>query len=422
MLPCLPWLLMLHVLNMKQCGMGVPAAGLYLSIPFCKAKCSFCNFASGVFAADRIDGYTSRLIEEMQSAGSWADHLGTTLPDHVDSIYFGGGTPSLLEPRIIQRLFAGIREQFQLAEGTECTVECAPGQMTDASLEAFQREGVNRLSFGVQSFVDAECTAVGRLHTGEECLRELRRMRSAGISRLAIDLIVGLPHQTQASWRYSVDQALESGVEHISLYMLEVDEDSRLGREAMAGGSRYGAAVLPDEDRVADWYAQACEWLDAAGMAQYEISNFARTGGQSRHNRKYWERAPYVGFGLDAHSMLRQGPGGVRWANSDEMEGYTRGLVTLGGGGTFDRTVNIVDNIAGFEESLFLGLRLVEGVSITSLQHQFGQMMVIEMLAGIGDILDARLVTVAEERMRLTPAGRMVSNEVFERLLLARAA
>ena len=417
-----PPLLLLHALNMKQWVMGDPAAGLYISIPFCKAKCSFCNFASGVFAADRIEGYTSRLIEEMDASRAWATTLGAALPSRVDSIYFGGGTPSLLEPQVIARIFTAIRQQFRLEANTECTVECAPGQMTDASLAAFQREGVNRLSFGVQSFVDAECAAVGRLHTGDDCLRELQRMRAAGVPRLAIDLIVGLPHQTEASWRYSVDQALQSGVEHLSLYMLEVDEDSRLGREALAGGSRYGASVLPDEDRVADWYAAACEWLNDAGMMQYEISNFAVNGGQSRHNRKYWERSAYVGFGLDAHSMLRQGAGGLRWANAEMMDDYTRGLVGLGGAGGFHRTVQRVDSVAGFEEALFLGLRMVEGVTLKSLQSEFAPAMVDQMLAGLDDVMAAGLVKFADGLMQLTAAGRMASNEVFGRLLIEQMA
>ena len=386
--------------------------GLYVSVPFCKAKCSFCNFASGVFAAERIDGYVGTLIEEMRGVRGWAGSLGVAVPEGVDSIYFGGGTPSLLEPAVIRRVFGGIRGEFGVEAGAEVTVECAPGQMTDESLEAFLAEGVNRLSFGVQSFVDRECAAVGRLHTGAECRAELARMKAAGVSRVGIDLIVGLPHQTEASWRYSVEQALENGVEHVSLYMLEVDEDSRLGREALGGGVRYGAGALPEEDRVADWYPAGCEWLAAGGVGQYEISNFARVGGQSRHNRKYWERAEYLGFGLDAHSMLRDGVGGVRWANAEEMGEYAGRL------GVFSRMVDRVGATAAFEESLFLGLRLVEGVSLDGLRGEFGWAMVDGMVEGLGDLREAGLVGISGDRMWLTGAGRMVSNEVFERVLV----
>jgi oxygen-independent coproporphyrinogen-3 oxidase len=382
--------------------------GVYLSIPFCKAKCSFCNFSSGVFADERMEAYVARVTEEMRKARAYAQRLGAELPETVDSLYFGGGTPSLLPPALVERLFAALRGEFAIASDAEVTVECAPGQLADATLEAFQREGMNRLSFGVQSFVDRECTAVGRTHTGEDCHAELRRVAAAGVSRIGIDLIAGLPHQTESSWRYSIDQALASGVEHVSVYMLEVDEDSRLGREAMRGGSRYGAGALPDEDRVAAWYAAACEWLAEGGVRQYEISNFARSGGQSRHNRKYWERKPYVGFGMDAHSMLRRGKEAVRWANADSMTAYADRL------GEFERTIDRVGLRESFEETLFLGLRLNEGVSLVALDRNF--------VAEIGDALreleDAGLVERQGETIRLSEAGRMVSNEVFGRLLL----
>ncbi len=387
--------------------------GLYVSIPFCKAKCSFCNFASGVFAGARIDGYVARLEEEICGAQAWAAQLGVKAPGRVDSVYFGGGTPSLLEPAIIARIFEAIGAEFAVADDAEITVECAPGQLSDASLAAWQAQGVDRLSFGVQSFVDRECAAVGRLHTGVECLAELRRMQSAGVLRLGIDLIAGLPHQTEASWRYSVEQAIASGVEHVSVYMLEVDDGSRLGREAMAGGRRYGAGDLPDEDRVADWYEAACEWLAAAGLHQYEISNFAREHGQSRHNRKYWERKPYLGFGLDAHSMLRAGLGGVRWANADEMDAYAGRMGTRG----FERTVDRVGREAAFEEELFLGLRLVEGVDLTAIEAQYGMLP-----DALDELAEAGLVRIDGGRLKLTTRGRMASNEVFERLLVGAIA
>ena len=383
--------------------------GIYVSVPFCKAKCSFCNFASGVFAAERIDGYVGRLIEEMRGARAYAGTLGAELPALVDTVYFGGGTPSLLSPEVIARVFAGIRGEFAVASDAEITVECAPGQMSDAGLAAWQREGVDRLSFGVQSFVDRECAAVGRLHTGFECRDELRRMQAAGFERLGIDLIVGLPHQTFDSWHYSVQEAIASGVEHVSVYMLEVDEDSRLGREALAGGRRYGAGELPEEDRVADWYEAGCEWLADAGLKQYEISNFAREGGESRHNRKYWERKPYLGFGLDAHSMLRIGLGGVRWANPEEMDAYVGLMGTRG----FERVVDKVRKEAAFEETLFLGLRLVEGVDLAGLEAAFGMRP-----DGLEEMEAAGLVWVGGGRLRLTGRGRMASNEVFGRLLV----
>jgi oxygen-independent coproporphyrinogen-3 oxidase len=396
--------------------------GVYLSVPFCRAKCSFCNFASGVFAAERLDGYLDRLLAEMRGSRAWAERVGGRLPEVVDTVYFGGGTPSLLKPGQVARLFSGLRGEFFIATRAEISVECAPGQLTDQTLEAFQREGVNRLSFGVQSFVDRESAAVGRTHTGPACREELRRVAAAGIPHVGIDLIVGLPHQTEASWRYSVEEAIASGVEHVSVYLLEVDEDSRLGREAIAGGKRFGAAALPDEDATADWYGMAAEWLAAAGVAQYEISNFARRGGQSRHNRRYWERRPYVGFGLDAHSMLRAGAGlaadAVRWANGDEMDGYLRGLVGIGGAAEWERTLDVVSARAGFEEALFLGLRLVEGVDMAALAREFGAGLVTEVDDELEGLTGDGLLVREGDRVRLTARGREISNEVFGRLLV----
>ena len=390
--------------------------GIYVSVPFCKAKCSFCNFSSGVFAGERMASYVTRVGEEMRGSRAWARGLGCEVPEEVDSIYFGGGTPSLLPPELVRRVFAGLRGQFSIAPGAEITVECAPGQLPDETLEAFQREGMNRVSFGVQSFVDAECAAVGRLHTGDSCLAELKRVTAAGVSRVGVDLICGLPGQTEESWRYTVGRAVDSAVEHVSVYMLEVDEDSRLGREKIAGGVRYGAGSLPDEDSVADWYAAAAGWLSEGGVEQYEISNFARGEGYSRHNVKYWVREQYLGFGMDAHSMLRSGAGprslgAVRWANADSMSGYADRI-------SFERTVDRVSERAGFEESLFLGLRLVRGVDLSGLDRGFGA----EIAGAVEECIEGGLMARQGSVVRLTERGRMASNEVFERLLVSATA
>jgi oxygen-independent coproporphyrinogen III oxidase len=384
------------------------ALGLYVSIPFCKAKCSFCNFASGVFAAERLQSYVDRVCTEIAAAQACADRLGVPLPMHADSIYLGGGTPSLLSPELMRQLFAALQSHFAIDADAEVTVECAPGQLSPETLQAMLAAGVNRLSFGVQSFIDRECAAVGRLHTGAQARAQLRSVAEAGVKRIGIDLIAGLPHQSFDSWRETVQQAIDSGVEHVSVYMLEVDEDSRLGREFLRGGTRFGAGALPPDDRVADWYSAACEWLDAGGIRQYEISNFARAGGQSRHNRKYWERLPYLGFGMDAHSMLRDGAGGVRWANADEMPAYLNGNPP---------TTERVNNEQAFEESAFLGLRLVEGISLPGLRAEFGCALVDSMMDGLRESQDAGLIVIEADRLKLTNRGRMISNEVFERLL-----
>ena len=399
------------------------SVGVYVSIPFCKAKCTFCNFASGVFAGQSQAAYIERICTEIESASDDAARLGFALPSAADTLYLGGGTPSLLEPAAIERIFAALRGRFLLDTQAEITVECAPGQLEDRTLEAYQRHGVNRISLGVQSFIDEEAAAVGRLHTGAMCRAEIDRLRRAGVASVGLDLIVGLPRQTAASWRFSLEQAIESGVDHVSVYMLEVDEDSRLGREALAGGARYGAGALADEEQVADLYLEACERLGAAGLEQYEISNFARAGFRSRHNLKYWRREPYVGFGLDAHSMLRRGQGGLRWANDATMQTYLAGeLVGLGNPArtaefASQRGYDPVSDELAFEEEIFLGLRLNEGMNLTQLRKSYGRERCDEVSAAALEAADAGYVVLTSEGARLTPRGRLASNEVFGRLL-----
>jgi oxygen-independent coproporphyrinogen-3 oxidase len=249
-------------------------------------------------------------------------------------------------------------------------------------------------------------------------------MHAAGVEEINVDLIVGLPRQTAASWRESVDVALGSGVPHVSVYMLEVDEDSRLGRELLAHGTRYGAESVATEDETAERYAAACEWLEANGVMQYEISNFARKGHASRHNIKYWRREPYVGFGLDAHSMLRCGDGAVRWGNTDDLGRYevqgsrSEGdmLVQVCRGA--EREIEVVGPEQGFEEAIFLGLRMNAGVDLQALGVEFGAELMRGAVAALSDVEEAGLVVREGSRVRLTARGRMVSNEVFNRLLV----
>jgi oxygen-independent coproporphyrinogen-3 oxidase len=281
----------------------------------------------------------------------------------------------------------------------------------------------------VQSFLDKESAAVGRLHTRQQCEAELVRLRAAGVHEINIDLIAGLPHQTAESWVFSVEQAIASGAPHVSVYMLEVDEESRLGREMLEQGSRYGAMAVPAEDDAADWYQQACIAFEAAGLNQYEISNFAREGHRSRHNLKYWQRQPYVGFGLDAHSMLLTDIGALRFANTSDLDEY---LGDINAAASSELKVFAqkseapeIDRIGAaeaFEESLFLGLRLNEGVRLGPLRGQFGEAMLHGVMPALLEVRDAGLLELDSDRVRLTAHGRLVSNEVFSRLLIDSAA
>ncbi len=252
--------------------------------------------------------YVERLCGEIRGTHASAIGLGASLPRMADSIYFGGGTPSLLSAQQFREIFQHLRGEFDLAGDAEITLECAPGQLADETLDELLRQGMNRVSFGVQSFVDRETAAVGRLHTRQQCEVELERVRAAGVHEINVDLIAGLPHQTARSWQHSVEQAITSGAPHVSVYLLEVDEESRLGRELLEKGGRYSASAVPSEDETAEWYLQACAALDAAGVSQYEISNFARRGHRSRHNLKYWKREPYVGLraGCPLHAVRRR--------------------------------------------------------------------------------------------------------------------
>jgi len=413
--------------------------GIYISVPFCRTKCSFCNFASGVFSRAVFDRYVGQVCGEMANADAIALGVGGKLERQVDSIYLGGGTPSVLAPDQLERLFRSLRDNFDVERTAEITVECAPGTITEPVLGALQNCGVNRVSLGVQSFVDQECSSVGRLHSRVITLDDIARLRASGIGNIGIDLIAGLPHQTEESWNYSLNETLATGVPHVSVYMLEVDEDSRLGSELLAGGTRYHAHFVPDEDMTADLYLTACERLEKGGVPQYEISNFARpvTHGiglrDSQHNLKYWNRQPYLGFGVDAHSMLvaddalaEQGIEAVRFATPDSLEGYSAAANDVQPAAARVKQLlssrTIVDLQAALEESFFLGLRLNRGVSLAEIADRFGPARAEGVKPVIAELIEAGLLENAVDRVRLTSRGRLLSNEVFARFLREKSA
>jgi oxygen-independent coproporphyrinogen-3 oxidase len=386
--------------------------GLYISVPFCRTKCSYCNFASGVFSALQMARYVERLSADVAASSAFAQEHNAEIPEPVDTIYLGGGTPSLLPPDELKKLFFALRQQFKTVSKPEITVECAPGTLTDDIIRAMVTRGVNRVSLGVQSFIDKEAASVGRLHSREKVHGDIARLRKAGISNINVDLIAGLPHQTRATWDESLDQAIASGVPHVSVYMLEVDEDSRLGRELIAGGTRYHAHHVPDDDLTAEFYETACAKLNATGIEQYEISNFARAGFESRHNSKYWTRQPYLGFGVDAHSMLPsssrdKGIDSVRFSSVDV---YDRFLMAP------EIEISPVAMAPALEESFFLGLRLNRGVDLADLRAKFGERLSAYEPV-IDELVSSGLLARAGENLRLTPRGRLLSNEVFERFV-----
>jgi oxygen-independent coproporphyrinogen-3 oxidase len=387
------------------------ALGIYISVPFCKTKCSYCNFASDVFSRAVFERYVDRVCQDIANAPQIAREMGGQTEREVDSIYVGGGTPTVLEAAQLQRIFAAVRAQFEVRVDAEMTVECAPGTLSAQVIGGLLRCGVNRVSLGVQSFIDAEAAAVGRLHKRTTILDDIARLRAAGITNINIDLIAGLPHQTTESWQQSLKETIETGAPHVSVYMLEVDEDSRLGRELIAGGTRYHAHAVPDEEATADFYIAACEQLESAGIAQYEISNFARARFESRHNLKYWTRQPYLGFGVDAHSMLTSsapGDSALRFATADTLEGYVAGALLK------KTSVSRADEL---EEEFFLGLRLNRGVDVHEIAASFGHEAIDNLWPSIKQLIADGLLLQDRDSIRLTARGRLLSNEVFQAFL-----
>ena len=390
------------------------ALGLYISIPFCRSKCTYCNFASGVYPASEHARYVDSVIEDLAAAPAWAARMGVQLPRRVDTVYLGGGTPSLLAAELLARLFAAVRGEFDLEPDAEITVECAPGQLADQTLEALVATGVNRVSLGVQSFVDREAAATGRLHNRAVVLADVMRLRAARICNLNVDLIAGLPGQTFASWQESLkmmEGLADAGIPHASVYMLEVDQDSRLGREVMAHGARYHADLVPSDDDLAQMYTQAIERLDKAGLEQYEISNFCRTGKESRHNLRYWQRRPYLGLGLDASSMLAADEDHrvLRSTTTDDLKAYLESSEPV--------ETTWLTRAQQREEAWFLGLRLNVGVEVAAVQREFGEAMVAPALKAVARLAENGLLSSDGKTVRLTAQGRLLSNDVFQEFL-----
>jgi oxygen-independent coproporphyrinogen III oxidase len=358
--------------------------GIYISWPFCAQKCTYCNFASGVLPRELEGAYFAAL-----KAGIAA----TEWPWRPETVYLGGGTPSTMDAGQLAELLSLLPG----APWAEATIEAAPGSLTAEKARAWREAGINRVSLGVQSFIDVELRRTGRKHDAATVAADVELLRGAGLSNVSIDLIAGLPGQTREGWAESLAWVRRLDVPHASVYMLEVDDDSRLGREMLLGGVRYGATDVPGEADIVRFYEEAVAGL---GLARYEISNFARPGFESLHNLKYWRREPYFGFGADAHSF----DGRVRWQNAETAGEYVA---------RFDRSesarVEESEAIAE-EERWFVGLRLSEGVEPTpSDWDRHG--------AVLRRFLEEGMLENHGPRVRLTARGILLSNEIFEEFL-----
>ncbi|HEY1470192.1 MAG TPA: radical SAM family heme chaperone HemW [Candidatus Acidoferrum sp.] len=394
--------------------------GVYIQVPFCQTKCTYCNFHTGVVSSDRFAPYTQAVCQEirkhrelLRTAGvhwtkgfdwetlkeKWVTH------DVADTVYIGGGTPSLLRPDLLSGMIGALRETFT-CEFEEVTLEADPETIEVEKAVHWLGAGINRISFGTQSFVDEELKAAGRMHRRADIYRSVKVLREVGLRNISFDLIAGLPKQTSESWRQSLDELVALSPEHVSIYMMEIDEESRLGLEVLREGPRYSARELPSEDAMVEFYETAQAVLSCAGYGQYEISNWAKAGFESRHNLKYWRREPYLGFGAGAHSFS----GTQRWANRHDAASY---VSAIAGGQVAEEGVERVTREAALEEELFLGLRQVAGIDLGRIERDYG----ITLQEKVESLRPAGMLEREGDVVRI-PAGKMsVSNEIIVELL-----
>jgi oxygen-independent coproporphyrinogen III oxidase len=368
--------------------------GLYLHIPFCAAICNYCNFNRGLFEGALKARYVEALVAEIRAAGE---------PDTpIDTIYFGGGTPSLLTAEDAAGILDACRRAFALAADHEITLEANPETITRELLDGYRAAGVNRLSYGVQSFNDAELGRLGRLHSAETARRALTTARAAGFDNVSLDLMMWLPEQRLEQWLESVDALIAADPEHASLYLLEVYPNAPL-KDDMA---RAGWSLAPDDDAAA-MYLEALGRLDTAGYEQYEISNVARPGRRARHNVKYWQDGEWLGFGCGAHSTRH----GIRWRNVAATMDYIQ-RVADGRGVVAEQRALSADQWV--EDALFMGLRLTAGLDLQAIERRYGLDVWQRYGAALRRFVEAGLVTHDPgRRLALTRSGMLMANEVM---------
>lgn len=373
---------------------------LYVHVPFCVAKCHYCAFISGTPHEQELAEYPELLMRELQL------HPAAGRP--VDSIYFGGGTPSLLQPPQLDRLLKGIASHTGIQPDAEITLEANPGTIDGISLKGFRDSGINRISLGIQSFDDRTLKSLGRIHTAEQSRQALRDARDAGFSNVSIDLIHSLPGQSLDQWKSELLRATELSPDHISIYGLTVEEGTPFARVYPPGSPE-----LADEDLSADMFELADEFLPAAGFEHYEIANYARPGYRSQHNSGYWRRDGYLGLGVAAHSFLRKGYG-VRFSNPDTLEEYRRGVLSGHPERLGEFELPLSEAMA---EYMYLGLRLSDGVNRHSFELEFGRSLESVYGAVTTDLVKFGLLNQNDAAITLTRRGMLISNQVFSRFI-----
>jgi len=385
--------------------------GIYIQVPFCQTRCTYCNFHTGVVSTGRYAPYVEAVCCEIRGYRELYRTAGIALPVGVgtaivNTIYIGGGTPSLLDSGLLRNMLDAVRGGFQ-CELCEVTLEADPETVTPEKAGAWAAAGITRISFGVQSFVGTELAAAGRIHRREDVYRAIPVLRDAGIGNISFDLIAGLPHQSRQSWSQSLGELIALAPEHVSVYLLEIDEGSRLGKEVLSGGHRYSATALPSDDEMAEFYEAAGAGLANAGYHHYEISNWAKQGFESVHNLKYWRREPYLGFGAGAHSF--SGP--QRWANAHDAAIYVQSI-----SGTNRLPIEQLESVTpaqALDEELFLGLRQLDGIDLRKIEGAYG----VALHGKIVPLEAAGLIERNGDHIRLAPGKLSVSNEAFVHLL-----
>jgi oxygen-independent coproporphyrinogen-3 oxidase len=371
-------------------------AGIYIHIPFCRSRCSYCDFATGLYNADAAERYVCALVGEIEL---WQV---VEPAENVDTIYFGGGTPSLLSPGQLETILSAVRRRFTVAPDAEVTMEINPGTITADTLAAFRSLGVNRASFGVQTFDDSELARLGRSHSAADARRTFQLLRNAGFANVSFDLIAGLPGQTMAGWRSNLDEAFALRPEHLSFYLLEVHQGTPL-----ANHIKTGLQPKPDEDLAAEMYEVMLDRAATSGYQHYEISNLCLPGLESRHNTKYWTTAPYYGFGCSAHSYDGWSR---RWANERDLLRYVE-MIEQGRMAVVEETQLSEDDRQA--EAVFLGLRMMDGFSLAEFNRLFGSDLREKHEKDLIRFREAGLIECDGDLLRLTRAGALMSNEVF---------
>lgn len=376
---------------------------LYLHIPFCLSKCPYCAFTSVDTDAFRAE-YPHLLAAEREIA---ATECAPSSP--LESVYFGGGTPSLLPPEAVGRLLEDIARHWGLADGAEITIEANPGTVDRVRMEHFRAAGINRISLGVQSFDDRQLAMLGRAHDAHQALQAFEAARAAGFDNIGIDLIHSLPGQTLTQWISHLRQAVSLAPDHISSYGLTIEEGTPFAERYPEDSPR-----LPDGELSADMYEAAADHLTAAGYRHYEIANFALPGRQSRHNSGYWRREGYLGLGAGAHSFLREPPHGIRFCTTPDLEDYARAVT---GGRLPRQELTRLSDHDAMAEFMFLGLRMADGISIAAFRDEFGVSPDEAFGSAPAELEQYGLVQREDDTLRLSRRGMLLSNRVFGRFI-----